>query len=870
MDELLRDFLTETHESLDMVDSELVRFEQEPNNADILANIFRLVHTIKGTCGFLNLPRLATLAHAAENLMGRFRDGLPVTQSAVSLILATLDRIKEILETIERRQIEPDGTDDDLIVRLDAMADTVPRVTSPASDSLDRPVPARTLKPGEATVDELESAFRETPGPAPAASLPAKPVPADSGKIAERADAKAASPSIRVNVDTLEHLMTMVSELVLTRNQLMELARRQTETEFKLPLQRLSHVTAELQEGVMKTRMQPIGSAWQKLPRLVRDLSAELGKQIELEMQGAETELDRQILDMIKDPLTHMVRNAADHGIELPADRRSAGKPERATIRLTARHEGGHIVIEMSDDGRGLDTNRIRSQVLAKGLASEAELEKMPDAQLQRFIFAAGMSTAEAVTNISGRGVGMDVVQNNIDQIGGVIDVKSVPGQGTVFTIKIPLTLAIVSALIVEVDGERFAIPQVAVMELVRVRGDGEHRVERIKDTPVLRLRNKLLPLIFLRKFLRLGSSADQETEKAFVVVTQVGAESFGMVVDRVFHTEEIVVKPLATKLRHIHAFSGNTILGDGTVIMILDPNGILAAFGSVRTSGITCDAIPEPEADAPEKNKTALLIFRAGSISPRAVPLSLVTRLEEIDVSSIEVAGGRHLVQYRGHLMPLIRPGECVRVKESGTQPLLVFSDGVRSMALVVDQIVDIVEEQFEIEVSDERPGIIGSAIVKGEATDIMDVGHYLPAAFADWLGGDTLERPRQHLLLVDDSAFFRNMLTPVLRAAGYAVTSAASGHEAFGMIRNGRAFDLIVTDLQMPGMDGIALASALRSEAGTAQIPLIALSSITTPDMIERVRRAGFHDFVGKFDRQGLIAAIKEQAGGVTSRAA
>ena len=870
MDELLRDFLTETHESLDMVDSELVRFEQEPNNADILANIFRLVHTIKGTCGFLNLPRLATLAHAAENLMGRFRDGLPVTEGAVSLILATLDRIKEILEALERRQIEPDGTDDDLIVRLDAMAYTVPRVTSPASGSLHHPVLSRALKPGEATVDELESAFRETPGPVPAASISAKPVPAGAGKTAERADAKSASPSIRVNVDTLEHLMTMVSELVLTRNQLMELARRQTETEFKLPLQRLSHVTAELQEGVMKTRMQPIGSAWQKLPRLVRDLSAELAKQIELEMQGAETELDRQILDMIKDPLTHMVRNAADHGIELPADRRVAGKPERATIRLTARHEGGHIVIEMSDDGRGLDTDRIRSQALANGLVSEAELEKMSDAQLQRFIFAAGMSTAEAVTTISGRGVGMDVVQNNIDQIGGVIDVKSVPGQGTVFTIKIPLTLAIVSALIVEVDGERFAIPQVAVVELVRVRGDGEHRVERINDTPVLRLRNKLLPLIFLRKFLHLGLSADQESEKAFVVVAQVGAESFGIVVDRVFHTEEIVVKPLASKLRHLHAFSGNTILGDGTVIMILDPNGILAAFGSARASGITGDTASASEAEAPEKSKTALLIFRAGSNSPRAVPLSLVTRLEEIDVSSIEIVGSRHLVQYRGHLMPLICPGDCVRVKESGTQPLLVFSDGVRSMALVVDQIVDIVEEAFEIEVSDGRPGIIGSAIVKGEATDIVDVGHYLPAAFADWLDDGAQQQTRRHLLLVDDSAFFRNMLTPVLRAAGYAVTAASSGHEAFGMIRSGRAFDLIVTDLQMPGMDGIALASALRSEATTAQIPLIALSSSTTSEMIERVRRAGFHDFVGKFDRQGLIAAIKEQADGVTSRAA
>jgi two-component system chemotaxis sensor kinase CheA len=402
------------------------------------------------------------------------------------------------------------------------------------------------------------------------------------------------------------------------------------------------------------------------------------------------------------------------------------------------------------------------------------------------------------------------------------------------------------------------------------VREDGEHRVERIKDTPVLRLRNKLLPLIFLRKFLRLGQSADQETEKAFVVVTQVGPQSFGIVVDRVFHTEEIVVKPLASKLRHIHAFSGNTILGDGAVIMILDPNGIAAAFGSVRAGGISVETAPQSETHLSDQNKTALLIFRAGSNSPRAVPLSLVTRLEEIDVSCIEFTGGRHLVQYRGHLMPLICPGDCVRVRESGTQPLLVFSDGARSMALVVDQIVDIVEEEFEIEVSDERPGIIGSAIVKGEATDIVDVGHYLPIAYANWFGGDAPQQARRHLLLVDDSAFFRNMLAPVLRAAGYTVTAASSGHEAFGMIRSGRAFDLIVTDLQMPGMDGIALASALRSEAATAQTPLIALSSMTTPEMIERVRRAGFHDFVAKFDRQGLIAAIKEQAGAVTGRAA
>jgi two-component system chemotaxis sensor kinase CheA len=527
-------------------------------------------------------------------------------------------------------------------------------------------------------------------------------------------------------------------------------------------------------------------------------------------------------------------------------------------------------MIEVSDDGRGLDTGKIRSKALACGLVSESDLEKMSDGQVQRFIFAAGMSTADTVTNISGRGVGMDVVQSNIDQIGGTIDVKSVPGQGTVFTIKIPLTLAIVSALIVEAAGERFAMPQVSVMELVRVRGDSEQRIERIKDTPVLRLRNKLLPLIFLRKFLRLGEAAEQEKEQGFVVVTQIGPESFGIVVDRVFHTEEIVVKPLASKLRHIQAFSGNTILGDGAVIMILDPNGIAAAFGSVRAGTIGIETAAQAEKQEAAKDKTALLIFRAGSNSQRAVPLSLVTRLEEVDVSSIENTGGRHLVQYRGHLMPLICPGECVRVKESGSQPLLVFSDGARSMALVVDQIVDIVEEEFEIEVSDGRPGIIGSAIVKGEATDIVDIGHYLPIAYSDWFGSSTPRPARRHLLLVDDSAFFRNMLVPVLRAAGYAVTTASSGHEAFGLIRSGRAFDLIVTDLQMPGMDGIALARALRAEHATAQTPIIALSSMTTPETIERVRRAGFHDFVAKFDRQGLIAAIKEQDDANNSRAA
>ncbi|CUT98313.1 Signal transduction histidine kinase CheA EC 273 CDS [Bradyrhizobium sp. G22] len=394
-----------------------------------------------------------------------------------------------------------------------------------------------------------------------------------------------ANQSIRVNVDTLEHLMTMVSELVLTRNQLLEISRRNEDTEFKVPLQRLSNVTAELQEGVMKTRMQPIGNAWQKLPRIVRDLSSELGKQIELEMHGADTELDRQVLDLIKDPLTHMVRNSADHGLETPAERLASGKGEQGTIRLSAYHEGGHIIICIADNGRGLNTERIKAKAISSGLVTEAELEKMSEAQIHKFIFAPGFSTAAAITSVSGRGVGMDVVRTNIDQIGGTIDIKSVAGEGSSVTIKIPLTLAIVSALIVEAAGDRFAIPQLSVVELVRARANSEHRIERIKDTAVLRLRNKLLPLIHLKKLLKIDDGAASDPENGFIVVTQVGSQTFGIVVDGVFHTEEIVVKPMSTKLRHIDMFSGNTILGDGAVIMIIDPNGIAKALGAAGSS---------------------------------------------------------------------------------------------------------------------------------------------------------------------------------------------------------------------------------------------------------------------------------------------
>jgi two-component system chemotaxis sensor kinase CheA len=921
MDDLMREFLTETSESLDTVDNQLVRFEQDPNNAKILDNIFRLVHTIKGTCGFLGLPRLEALAHAGETLMGKFRDGMPVTAEAVTLILSSIDRIKEILAGLEATEAEPEGNDRDLIDQLEAMVERgmaamsgsampmpaasasliaaageaaapteTPAMASPPTQPAAPAEPKvttghlveqtleRPLRPGEVSLDELERAFRETaaevapaaPAPAAKPAAAAAPEAETAKKVAKRPIAaetdmaegdKVANQSIRVNVDTLEHLMTMVSELVLTRNQLLEISRRNEDTEFKVPLQRLSNVTAELQEGVMKTRMQPIGNAWQKLPRIVRDLSGELGKQIELEMHGADTELDRQVLDLIKDPLTHMVRNSADHGLETPAERLASGKGEQGTIRLSAYHEGGHIIICIADNGRGLNTEKIKAKAVSSGLVTEAELEKMTEAQIHKFIFAPGFSTAAAVTSVSGRGVGMDVVRTNIDQIGGTIDIKSVAGEGSSVTIKIPLTLAIVSALIVEAGGDRFAIPQLSVVELVRARANSEHRIERIKDTAVLRLRNKLLPLMHLKKLLKIDDGSSSDPENGFIVVTQVGSQTFGIVVDGVFHTEEIVVKPMSTKLRHIDMFSGNTILGDGAVIMIIDPNGIAKALGAAGNASHEMAEENAASHAASGEQLTSLLVFRAGTNQPKAVPLGLVTRLEEIATDKIELSNGRYMVQYREQLMPLVQMAD-VTVQTSGSQPILVFADDGRSMGLVVDEIIDIVEERLNIEVAGSQEGILGSAVIKGQATEVIDVGHFLPMAFADWFSRKEM-RPSmaaQSVLLVDDSAFFRNMLAPVLKAAGYKVRTAPNAQEGLAALR-AQSFDVVLTDIEMPDMNGFEFAEVIRSDNNLGQMPIIALSAMVSPAAIERGRQAGFHDYVAKFDRPGLIAALKEQ---------
>jgi two-component system chemotaxis sensor kinase CheA len=659
--------------------------------------------------------------------------------------------------------------------------------------------------------------------------------------------------------------MTMVSELVLTRNQLLQILRARDDSEFSSPLQRLSHVTTELQESVMKTRMQPIGNAWAKLPRIVRDLSLELSKKVNLQMVGAETELDRQVLELIRDPLTHMVRNSCDHGIEMPAERRSAGKPETGTITLNAFHEGGHIIIEISDDGKGLSVEKIKAKALALGLATEAELDVMSDQAIQQFIMRAGFSTAANVTSVSGRGVGMDVVKTNIEKIGGTIELKSVQGRGTTFVIKIPLTLAIVSALIVEGGGERFAVPQISVVELVRTGRGSEYRIEDIHGTPVLRLRNRLLPLTSLRQQLRLGAETGSAEDDRFVIVTQVGNFSFGIIVDKVFDTEEIVVKPVSSLLRNITFFSGNTILGDGSVIMILDPNGIASNIGEITVAESAAAAMAvqaEEEAD----DRVPLLLFHAGDDTPMAVPLALVARLEEIDLDEVEISNGQLVVQYRGGLMPLLPLRADGEIARSGRQSAIVFADRDRSMGLLVDEIVDIVEDRLSIELTTERPGMLGSAIIDGEATDIVDTSYYLTQAYGDWFvphGGETTtveqSRRKRRVLLIDDSAFFRNLLSPLLSVAGYAVTTVESADRAMELYEEGRDFDIILSDIELPGMNGFEFAQAVRASERWSHVPLIALSAYTSIDHLQRGHDVGFDDYVGKFDRDTLLRTLE-----------
>jgi two-component system, chemotaxis family, sensor kinase CheA len=752
MDDLIKEFLVESIENLDRLDSELVKLETDPSSQELLSSIFRTIHTIKGSCGFLGFSKLEKVAHVGESLLSRLRDGkLSLTPEFTSGLLAMVDAIRVMLGEIQSSGQDGNETYPDLITTLNQLQN---QGQEPATDAA---LPKEHSKKRQSDSPKEHSAKSVPPASVPiqpehASTIPPEP-PAPPAAAPEESQAGqhpqedarskiAAAETIRVDVHLLDRLMNLVGELVLTRNQITQFSARQTDANLLSPTQQLNLLTSELQEEVMRTRMQPISNVFDKFPRVVRDVATAQGKQVLIEMEGKATELDRSLLEAIKDPLTHIVRNSVDHGIETPEKRVARGKRSEGHLKLRACHEGGQVLVEISDDGAGIDTARVKSKAIERGVITAQQAGQMSEGEILNLIFLPGFSTAEKVTNLSGRGVGMDVVKTNIDRVNGTVDLQSYFGKGTTIRIKIPLTLAIVRAVIVQSNGKRFAIPQVNIQELVRLDADRVRtEIESVHGVPVYRMRGRLLPLVYLNEELKLakqsGSQAGQD-EATNIVVLQANDHPFGLVVNEINDSEEIVVKPLSKQLRALKIFAGATIMGDGKVALILDVVGL--AQNANIFSEARDQALAEKTAEVlagegqHQSEKQTFLLFAGPDDSRMAMPLSTVARLEEFPARDIEKSGGEWVIQYRGKILPLIRLDvvleerrERVRHARKNIQPdplqVLVCHDEGRNIGIVVDRILDIVEDRAEVKSPATREGILYAVVINDRVTELIDI---------------------------------------------------------------------------------------------------------------------------------------------------
>jgi len=835
IDEIVREFLVESHENLDQLDRDLVALEETPGARDLLSSVFRTIHTIKGTSGFLAFGNLERLTHVGENLLVELRDGKrSMDHATTDVLLRMVDTVRSLLAVIERDGSEAGVDVDSAIAAIVAVqegkvgevphpreapaAEVAPAAAAPAAappaaepepvpaapEPVAEPVAAEAVaKPKVVKAPRAKIAKRTSPpvsaaveppavvppavvppvtppvaAPAPAstpfsmnAPWPTAPAATDAHAPAAQADTDAAlesaaqralataaltalepvaeyvpvkemsatpleevaslrtaaESSIRVDVDLLDQLMRQVGELVLARNRLSRLAGAAQDADLVRSAQQLNLIASELQEGVMRTRMQPIEHVWSKMPRVVRDLAAACGREVRLEMTGGDTELDRGLLEAVKDPLTHLVRNAVDHGIESPADRVAKGKASQGVLELRASHAGGQVVVEVRDDGAGIDPAKVAAKAVSKGLRTPEQVAAMSTGDLLNLLFLPGFSTAEAVTNVSGRGVGMDVVRTRVEAIGGTVDVESTIGVGTVWRLRIPLTLAILPSLSVECDGDVYAVPQVHVLELVALDAQrSESAIEYVHSAPVYRLRGELLQLVSLAEVLGLGRGEALENASGVIVVVGADDNRFGLLVDRVLTTEEIVVTPLASQLKSIGIYSGTTVLGDGDVALILDVQAIArrtlleverGASGSVL-SAAQAAAAAQVEAEQ-------LLVAEIGDDRRVAMPLASVARLEHVRSDQVEMVGGREVIQYRGTILPLARLDRLLgaRAEASDEMLLVVYTRGERSVGLVVEEIVDIVEDQVDHHSEIDDRGLIGSTVINGRVTELLDV---------------------------------------------------------------------------------------------------------------------------------------------------
>jgi two-component system chemotaxis sensor kinase CheA len=757
LDDIVEEFLVESHENLDQLDQDLVALEQDPRSRDRLSSIFRTIHTIKGTSGFLAFNRLEEIAHVGENLLSRLRDGaLELNPRRTDALLQMVDTIRALLAAIEATggegSVEVAGT----VALISAVLEETPAEAPPAP-VVEAPAPPTGAAPAKKAAAKRTPAKRAAraakpvvPSPAPvptAETIPAAPslgvplveapalppaaVAPEPGLEPAPGRRAVADSTIRVDVDLLDALMLLVGELVLTRNQIVQYVGRQTDQELVRASQRLNLIASELQEGVMKTRMQPIDHIWSKLPRVVRDLGLQCGKNVRLEMEGRETELDKTLLEAVKDPLTHLVRNSVDHGVEPAPARVAAGKPAEGVLTLRARHESGQVVVEVADDGAGIDPARVGAKAVERGLVTAEALARMSPADVLQLIFLPGFSTAAAVTNVSGRGVGMDVVKTNIESIGGTIEVESVPGRGTCTRLRIPLTLAIVPALTIECAGDRYAIPQISLQELVALDAEkAAAAVEYVGGASVYRLRGELLPLVHLADVLGLPS--DRHDGHVVIAVLSSEGRRFGLVVDRVINTEEIVVKAVGGQLKAIGLYSGATVLGDGAVALILDVQALArralrtetADRQEHRTSAVAATSASE---------RQRMLLAAIGGGRRVAIPLDTVTRLEQVRSETVERVGSREVVQYRGAILPIVRLDRHLGAFGDSDREVLeviVYADHGRSVAIVVEEILDIVDGEAAVQSDIDDLGLLGSAVIGDRVTELLDVRAAILAA--------------------------------------------------------------------------------------------------------------------------------------------
>lgn len=747
--QFVKDMLSESYEGLDRFDAEVLVLEDGGSDSEVMNDIFRVIHTLKGTAGCLGFTRIQNLAHVGENLLDKLRSqALKPNTDIISSLLQLSDALRALLDSIGETGGEGEADNSDLAGKLMLLQEDTAEAAKEAlqpveevrieahpapltaeisdegwglfDDDLPVQSPVEGHSKGEVSITSQEESAPESPK--------LKVQPTANGVNASRI---APAASVRVDVGLLDQLMNLVGELVLARNQLMQVSQnlRDDGSAVQRVSQRLNLITSDLQEGIMKTRMQPIGNVWGKFPRIVRDVAHALGKEVRFETFGSETELDRTIIEAIRDPLTHIVRNSIDHGIEDPDTRKAAGKSPEGFLVMRAFHEGGQVNIEVIDDGGGVSVDRVRRKSIERGLIKPDEAAGMSDRELVNLIFTPGFSTSETVSDVSGRGVGMDVVRTNIEKIGGSVDIQSSTGSGTTVKIKIPLTLAIIPALIVNVSDRRFAIPQVNLLELVKLdtaRGD---KIEEVYGSPVFRLRGKLLPLVFLRDELKIRNEIRTTRN---IVVLRADEQEFGLVVDTVSDTEEIVVKPLSRQLKGIGLFAGATIMGDGQVALILDVLGLVEHSGVLDRTQARSGLSDVSDESIRLLSKKQLLLFSAGGRSNLAVNLAQASRLEQFSADEVEHSGQEVAIQYRGSIMPLVKianllPGgggfSMSEGSNSDTISVIVCRSGAKNIGLIVDQIRDIVEDEFEVETGSGSMNTLGTVIVHNRITDLIDL---------------------------------------------------------------------------------------------------------------------------------------------------